>query len=599
MCGIAGIVAYSAEAPRVDPDELIAIRDYMRHRGPDGEGVWLSPDGRVGLAHRRLSIIDLSDAGMQPMWNAERTLCITFNGEIYNYKSLQHELEQKGFRFASSSDTEVLLHLYTDRGADMVHELRGMYAFAIWDAVNRKLFAARDPFGIKPFYYADDRRTLTFASQVKALLTSSRIDRSPDAAGRAGFFIWGSVPDPFTFYRQIRALPAGHTLSVAENETPQVSAFCSIPAILRDAEETAHQGSPTMQTNAEALHDALRDSIEHHLVADVPVGVFLSAGLDSTTIAALVSETHGEVRTVTLQFEEYRGTPNDEAPLAEMVARQYGTTHQTITIGRSDFEAESDRVLDSMDQPSIDGVNTYFVSLATKRAGLKVALSGLGGDELFGGYPSFREIPRTVAALAPFAAVAGVGRMLRIAAAPLVQQLTSPKYAGLIEFGGSYAGAYLLRRSLFMPWELPRLMDPDMAREGWHQLQSIERLTDLEEPIRSPRLKVSALELCRYMRQQLLRDSDWAGMAHSLEIRVPFVDVHLLRRLAPMLAATHPPGKRDFAMSPQTPLPAAILDRAKTGFSVPVREWLAATQAQEQPERGLRGWARYLYSRAE
>lgn len=597
MCGIAGSFAYAANADPIDRDELLAIRDRMTARGPDGCGLWISDDQRVGFAHRRLSIIDLSESGAQPMWNRERTLCITFNGEIYNYRQLKQQMERSGCEFRSQSDTEVLLHLYAERGAEMVQQLRGMYAFAIWDVSNRTLFAARDPFGIKPLYYADDGRTFTFASQVKALLASSRIKRSPDPAGRAGFLIWGSVPDPFTFYRQIRALPAGHTLTLRQESSARIEVFCSIPEILRAAQSS--QSASNAGDGAEHLHEALRDTVEHHLVADVPVGVFLSAGLDSSTIAALVSETHSQVRTVTLQFEEYRGKDVDEAPLAELVARQFRTTHQTISIGRHDFETESARLLRAMDQPSVDGVNTYFVSLAARRAGLKVALSGLGADELFGGYDSFREIPKTVRTLQAFPGVERIGKMLRVVAAPVIEKFTSPKYASLLEFGRSYPGAYLLRRALFMPWELPKVMGYDMAREGCEQLQTLQHLADDVDGLHSPRAKVSALELCCYMRQQLLRDSDWAGMAHSLEIRVPFVDVEFLRRLAPLLTSANPPGKQELARSPRLPLPAAVLARPKTGFSVPVREWMTAAQAHDQPERGLRGWARYLYSQAD
>jgi asparagine synthase (glutamine-hydrolysing) len=598
MCGIAAIFAHKPDAPPVDRDELLRIRERMTHRGPDGEGIWISDDQRVGLAHRRLSIIDLSEAGAQPMWNAERTLCIIYNGEIYNYAALREQLIARGYRFNSHCDTEVLLQLYADKGAAMLNDVRGMYAFAIWDARERSLFCARDPFGIKPLYYSDERHTIRIASSMKALLAGARISRARDPAAQVGFYLWGSVPDPFTFYKNIRALPAGHSMTVRADAAPELREFCSISGILRDAE--AEWGGRELQDKErhELLHSALRESAEYHLVADVPVGVFLSSGLDSSTLAALISESHNDVRTVTLGFEEFRGSEADETPLAEVVARQYGTTHQTIAIARRDFEAEADRLFEAMDRPSIDGVNTYFVSLAAKRAGLKVALSGLGGDELFGGYPSFRDIPRIVQWAGRLPPLPAFGRDFRVITAPILKRFTSPKYAGVFEYGSSYAGAYLLRRSLYMPWELPAMLGREVVREGWERLHTIENLSMTCDSLGSARLKVSALELSWYMRHQLLRDSDWAGMAHSLEIRVPFVDVQLLKQIAPLLASRHPPTKHDMASSPAQRLPLQVLARPKTGFSVPVRDWLLQSiDPLAHTERGLRGWARYVFER--
>src|SRR5437763_5261296 len=295
MCGIAAIFNYGTNADYVSREELLAMRDHMASRGPDGVGEWISADQRVGLGHRRLSIIDLSPTGAQPMFNEDKSLAIIFNGEIYNYRELRADLEKRGQRFFSQSDTEVILKLFAERGADVVHALRGMYAFIIWDARKKELFFARDPFGIKPLYYADDGKTVRVASQVKALLAGGNIDTSVDPAGHVGFFLWGAVPDPFTLYRGISALPAGHTLTISENGDRQLRAFCSIPEILQDAEsEFRAPGSslPAPCSDRELLHSALHDSAEHHLVADVPVGVFLSAGLDSSTITALVSESH-------------------------------------------------------------------------------------------------------------------------------------------------------------------------------------------------------------------------------------------------------------------------------------------------------------------
>lgn len=596
MCGIAASFAYSADAPPIDRDELLRVRDQMASRGPDGAGEWFSPDGRIGLAHRRLSIIDLSPSGAQPMWNAERTLAIVFNGEIYNYEALRGGLAASGYVFQSHCDTEVLLALYQTKGQAMLDELRGMYAFVIWDARRRALFAARDPLGIKPLFYSDDGRTIRFASQVKALLCNKYVDSSPEPAGHVGFFLWGSVPWPYTLYRGIRNLIAGHTVEVAEHGAVKVTRYCTIPDLL---EQGARAGDCRSALAPDALQHAIADSVEHHLVADVPVGVFLSSGLDSTTLAAFARERHSDLKTVTLGFDEYRGTENDEVPLAEETARLLGADHRTIWVSRADFEAESARLFEAMDQPSIDGVNTYFVSLAAKRAGLKVALSGLGGDELFGGYEGFAQIPRAVRLLRPFRHFPWFARAVRHAVLPFVSPNASTKYAGVLEYAPTLAGAYLLRRALFMPWELGSVLPPELVREGWETLNALGML---EETLRnvpaSDRLQVSSLEMSFYMRNQLLRDADWAGMAHSVEIRVPFVDQQLLLTLAPSLASAHPPTKRDMAQAAPARLPDAVLQRPKTGFVVPVRDWLLQSfDPTLGRERGLRGWAREVYSR--
>jgi asparagine synthase (glutamine-hydrolysing) len=594
MCGIAGIFAYG-EAPPVDEAELLRIREHMARRGPDGAGLWLSQDRRAGFGHRRLSIIDLAETGAQPMRSADGRFVINYNGEIYNYKALRRELEAAGAAFRSTSDTEVLLHLFAREGAGMLGKLRGMYAFSIWDAAERRLFLARDPFGIKPLYYADDGRTLRYASQVRALAAGKALDLAPDPAGRAGFLLWGFVPEPFTLYRRIQALPAGCWMTVDANGAGLPKKFFDLAAEYRQAEERA--AGMDAKAAMERLGGVLADSVAHHMVADVPVSVFLSSGIDSSAIAALAARGAGsDLRCVTLGFEEYRGGPNDETPLAAETARRLGARHDIDWIGKQAFYDEIPDVMEAMDQPSIDGINTWFVARAAARQKLKVALSGLGGDELFLGYPSFQDVPRMVRAFGFTNRLPGwAGRSFRAIAAPVLRQFTSPKYAGLPEYGGSHEGAYLLRRGLYMPWELPGLLGREMAREGCERLQTVPSLRATREGVRAEPSIVSCLELAWYMRGQLLRDADWAGMAHSLEIRVPFVDTEVLRAAAPFAAAGAIRSKRDFAALPALGLPPAVIDKPKTGFLVPVREWLNDYAPARNPERRLRGWANKVF----
>jgi asparagine synthase (glutamine-hydrolysing) len=593
MCGIAGIFAHRPSAAPVDAAELLRVREAMARRGPDGEGLWIGPAARVGLAHRRLAVIDLSEAAAQPMASADGRLRITFNGEIYNYRELRERLEARGRVMRTQSDTEVLLHLYDEMGADMLGELRGMFAFAIWDETRQGLFLARDPFGIKPLYYADDGSTLRFASQVKALVRAGAIDCHPDPAGIVGFHVWGFVPEPLTLHREIRSLPAGSHLWADRSGCRPPVRYFDVRGEFAAAEERADDLRPAPD-DAERVLGALEESVRQHMVADVPVAAFLSAGLDSSTMVALASRIGGhDLRTLTLGFEEYAGTQNDETATAALVAARFSTAHQTCWVTREDFERGLDDILQAMDQPSTDGVNTYLVSKAAAETGIKVALSGLGGDELFAGYPSFRDVPR----IRRFAAASGLppraGAWLRRRASPLLARITSPKYAGLLEYGGTHGGAYLLRRGLFMPWELEDVMEPDVARRGWEELATVSALDASVAGLARDRSIVSALEVQWYMRNQLLRDSDWAGMAHSLEIRVPYVDTALLRAVLPRLVGGDRMRKRDIAV--RVPgLPHEVVTRNKTGFLVPVQQWCTSVSEAGDHARGLRGWARIV-----
>jgi len=598
MCGIAAIYAYDSAALSVDRDELLAIRDAMVKRGPDGHGLWLSPDGRVGLGHRRLSIIDVTDSGNQPMMSADGSIVIVFNGEIYNYRELRKQLIHRGHRFRTQSDTEVLINLYLDYGEQMLDRVRGMFAFALWDDRRKGLLLARDPLGIKPLYFADDGRTVRVASQVKALLAGGRVDTAPESAGHVGFFLWGHIPEPFTLYRGIRGLPAGGCLWFDSSGVKKIRTPHSLKLQLLEAERFPSTTSPEVQCHE--LREIFLDTVRHHLVADVPVGLFLSAGLDSTTLLSLAGEVNSTVlHTVTLGFQEFQNTANDETVLAEQVARQFGANHSTCWVDKADFSAGYYRFLQSMDQPTIDGVNTYFVSKAAADCGMKVALSVVGADELLAGYPSFSQIPRLVNLLSVLGISQWSGSLFRRFSAPFLKCICSPKYAGLFEFGNSYGGAYLLRRGLYMPWELPEVLDPDMVREGWQDLHTLEILQETVGDITKPQFRVAAMEFKFYLLNQLLRDSDWASMAHSLEIRTPLVDIQFISGILPLIASVDSvcAGNKQFmADLPRNRLPKAIISREKSGFSIPVSDWLMESNGATQCERGLRPWAKIVYS---
>ena len=599
MCGINGVFAYHYAANPIDPAELVRVRDHMAARGPDAEGCWISEERRIGLGHRRLAIIDLSDAGAQPMTSADGRFIVTFNGEIYNYRELRHSLQDKGRVFRSHSDTEVLLHLYALKGAAMVHDLRGMFAFAIWDSSERKLFLARDPYGIKPLYYSDDGWTFRFASQVKALCAGGALSNDPDPAGEIGFYLFGHVPEPFTTHRAISALPAGSTLVVDRIGARAPIRYHSIAQVFCEAE--AHDAGGADGSADAEFRAAVLDSVRHHLIADVPVGVFLSSGMDSASLVGLMRDAgQEEIQAITLSFEEFKGTPDDEAPLAAEIARMYGARHAVRHVSEEEFERDLPAILEAMDLPTIDGVNTWFVSKAAREHGLKVAISGLGGDELLGGYPSFRDIPRWVRLMRIPSRVPLVGRLTRGAGQSISRGLgANPKAAGMLEYGGNYAGAYLLKRALFMPWELNDVLPRETLEIGLRRLSAL-KLIDRELTPRpsTPAALVSTLESTLYMRSRLLRDADWASMAHSLEVRTPLVDLVLLRRAAEIAVESgRTPTKAMLANAPSRPLSAAVMSRPKTGFMTPIATWKHRRTLEKRTRMltdhmGSRPWAR-------
>ena len=572
MCGIAGFLFLSESTEASPLDSVRRMTARMHTRGPDAEAVWAGEG--VVLGHRRLAILDLDARANQPMVSSDGRYTITFNGEIYNFRELRRALEVGGIALRTTSDTEVLLELFAREGERMLPRLRGMFAFGIWDAHTRELFIARDPYGIKPLYYTRTKDGLLFASQVKALLASDLVSTKREPAGLVGFYLWGSVPEPWTLYRDIFALPAGHWLKVRADVPDTLQCWYDIRTHWQDKQCEM----PPDELN-EWVRQAVVDSVRAHLVSDVPVSVLLSGGIDSSVLAALASEMGARIEGITIGFEEFIGHHQDEVPVAAEIAAHYGLTHHVRRVSHAEFDEDIPRILQAMDQPSIDGVNTWFASKAVAERGYKVVLSGLGGDELLCGYPSFQQVPKAAALGRAFAAIPGARALLRAPCAYFATKRSQPKLGGVPIFMGCLEGIYFLRRCLFLPEELPALIGVDMTRAG------LDRLGGFPPGMTKARAigdvsAVGLLESTLYLRNQLLRDSDWASMAHSLELRTPLVDVRLLAKLAPYVPAfTGGVGKAMLAQSPYQPLPESIINRPKTGFELPMDKWL--TQATD------------------
>lgn len=591
MCGICGFANASSSA--LAASFVHSMAAAMLHRGPDEDG-FLSNDARspgTALGMRRLSIIDLP-GGHQPVWNESRDLCVVFNGELYNYKELRRRLSLSGHKFSTNSDTEILVHGWEEWGEDLLQELRGMFAFALLDLRNHFatvpiLFLARDPLGIKPLYYAQTSEGFCFASELRAILETGIVPRRLSPDGLTSYLLFGSVSEPVTLIDTVFSIPPGHRIRLYlpdRRRTPRARPWW-------DPQRSPAAMDPRRPRNFDSaslkLSSLLEDSVRAHLIADVPVGLFLSSGLDSGAIAALAARAQGGIQSFTLSFP---GTDYDEAPLARLIARHTGTTHSEIPLRGSDMLARLDEAVSALDQPSMDGVNTYFVSWAARQVGLKVALSGLGGDELFAGYPTFTDTPK-------LARLKSAARFLpspfRRVSSPLLKTLfahgatpdAAKKISDAWQMPGVFPHPYFFTRLLFPPTDLHRLIDPlfrssrigpDGASLDPTWLAWLERTSDQSRAL-EPIAAISWLEMRTYMCSTLLRDTDSVSMSRSLEVRVPFLDTPLVEFMSalPDSARVRPNQKKALLLKTlEGLLPVEILRQKKRTFTLPWEGWL-------------------------
>jgi asparagine synthase (glutamine-hydrolysing) len=563
MCGIGGIVSRrdSCAAAKL-------MSDALHHRGPDDVGLaeLLAPSGDMrGLfVHRRLSIIDLSAAGHQPMFTPDDRLCITYNGEIYNYIELRAELEREGVQFRSTSDTEVLLLGWQRHGARFLERLRGMFAFAIWDGQEERGYLVRDAFGIKPLYVAEQNGDLIFGSEVRAILATGRVRPALSSAAVASYLFTGSVAEPLTIIEGIVAVPPGCVVTVAMRNggfttgEPErfITAFPPVDDMHRDPHSHVHR-----------VRNAIRESVRYHLVSDVPVALFLSGGIDSSAVAGLASEVaESRLESFTVTFSE---ADFSEAQPARETAKRFNTRHHEILLSGQDLLNALPDVFAAMDQPSLDGLNTFVVSRAVRSFGIKVVLSGLGGDELFGGYPSFQR----ARLISPLWKLPAMMRQVGAVGASPIGDLRAQRMRAVLDEDNPAFAAYRASRTLFGERQLESLTGSRYPG-GTGMLRTPD---DVDISKLSLMQQVSLHELTGYMRNTLLRDSDVFSMAHGLELRVPLVDLQVAR--AAGAAADALRAKRG---SPKSILVEAVRDllspetiaRPKYGFTLPFETWM-------------------------
>ena len=570
MCGIVGIIGNAI--PDIE-GRIAKMSNAIAHRGPDAAGVevWSARTANeAAFAHRRLSIIDLSDAGQQPMTTPGGRYSIVYNGEIYNYLSLKKRLAEQGVEFRTNTDTEVLLRLYEKLGPECLRLLRGMFAFAIRDDETGQVFAARDRLGIKPFYYYRENRLFAFSSEVRALLASGLVPRSLDPVSLSSYLSFGAVQEPRTIIENVRTLPPAHyVITTATGEVKEMARYWSLPA-------TSAIGDPALalaETRAR-----LEESIKLHLLADVPLGAFLSSGIDSSSIVALMSKhAYGRVNTFTVCFEEQQFNERD---LARRVAQKWGTSHTEIALSEGEMLASLPRAVADIDQPTIDAINTWVISRSAKQAGVTVALSGLGGDEMFGGYPSFQRAIRMRRFAAPMGWLNPVTRRQVAALTTKVMgdSLQTQKVASAISAGGDLLSSYAIMRGLFARDSRRDLMngsaviDDDQYDIPEETLALITNGKGSEDAFN----QICRYELSLYMANMLLRDTDVMSMANALEVRVPLLDHELVECVYSL------PGSMKTGRQPKQllvdalgdDLPTEITNRKKMGFALPFERWV-------------------------
>jgi asparagine synthase (glutamine-hydrolysing) len=601
MCGICGVIGIESK----ESSEAIVRRMMAAiiHRGPDEEGILIAPP--VAAGSRRLSIIDLP-GGSQPIWNEAGTLAVIYNGEIYNFRELRKELEAGGHQFRTRSDTEVIVHAYETWGENCVLHLKGMFALAAIEMPQgrggrvARVFLARDRLGIKPLYYAAMDGVLLFASEVRALLASGCVPARLSAEAVPSYLLFGSVSEPTTLVEGVASLPPGHSMTVAVDTPAHIPEPKPYWEIERAMAPAAQESRNAIQVPASRVRSLIDDAVQSHLVADVPVGVFLSSGLDSTAIAALASRAQGGVHTFTVAFPD---TKFSEAEMARRTANRFHTKHSELSLSDQEMVSRLDEAIAAFDQPSMDGINTYFVSWAARQAGLKVALSGLGSDEIFGGYTSFRATSR----------VTRLAKMARYFPRPF-REFTATSLASSRSFLSSpdasrkalaawldpalLPHAFYFTRALFTPQTVASLLREDAASwkplPWWRWFSNAARETHSMDDFTA----VSWLELRSYLANTLLRDTDAMSMHHSLEVRVPFLDSPLVEYVLAL-----PESEKTSRARPKSLLinalgdllPDEIVAQRKRTFTFPWENWLRGALG-ERVSAGLADWSPALES---
>jgi len=564
MCGICG---YIGESLNIDRESMLSA---LRHRGPDDEGTYeeqLSNGESLWFGHRRLSILDLSSAGHQPMKSIDGKLSICYNGEVYNYEEIKAELKAHGYRFRSRSDTEVILSAWDLWGESSLEHLRGMFAFAIWDKNKKVLWLARDRLGEKPLYYTWQNNRLLFSSEIRSLLGSGVIERRIDSDGLDSYLTFGSLTQPYTLVKNVKSLEPGHFLKF-QNKSLNIREYWSLRRI-------AECTNNAIEEITEKVREVLNDSIRLCMVSDVPVGILLSGGVDSTAILSqLHRQGYTNLNTFSVLFDGV-GEEYSEEPWSNKAAHRFQSNHTKVRININNAYDLVDKALESMDQPSYDGFNHFMVLNAVANSGLKVAITGQGADELFWGYGR-HGLYKALSKFAKLSLSQDLLQNILSALQPILpERVQIHKILSIFETGDPYVLAYMTRHLIFNNQEICRLR----AKRRPSQLRFVKR-----EGGTHPLDILYRLELAHYLRNTLLRDGDQMSMANSLELRAPFVDYRLVELVASIpFRYKSVPGKQKPLLvdAVNDDLVREIAKRPKVNFAIPLEKWFRGSHENE------------------
>jgi len=574
MCRIAGIIDKNLN-PTILQSEVKTMCDVMAHGGPDGEGFYIDIENGISFGHRRLSLIDLSPTGHQPMFYHENKLVITFNGEIYNFKELKAELLANGYQFQTNSDTEIILACYHAYGIAGFSKLNGMFAFALHDKDKQLTYLVRDEAGIKPLYYVADPDKLIFSSEIRAL-KSTAYDFIENTDWKIYFLAFGHIPEPYTTLKEVKMLPKAHYLQW--NHARNLFEIKNFTAEINQIKITGKQDA------VNHIQKTLRSATKRHLIADAPIGLFLSGGIDSSILCLLSQEClsqkseHTQLNTLSINFEEEKFS---EKPFQDLISSKIKGKHAEYKIDKETFNINFPKALHSMDQPSTDGVNSWFINFFAKKNNLKAVLSGIGADELFGGYPSFKRmnLVKKLSKLPGFVLRGGIKFNQ-----PFLKRSYYLSYKNTV-------GKYLFLRGIFTPDEIAALLDCSITKVD--EVLMTAHIGNIPNDLNSEE-QASWLEYNLYMQNQLLRDTDNMSMQHGVEVRVPFLDhefLHAVQDIAPGIKFEKSPPKSLLIKAFINILPKEIWNRRKMGFTFPFQQWL------KENESFLNGLEQNAYSK--
>ena len=551
MCRIAGMI------DRALPTETIknlvtGMSQILKGGGPDGEGIYCDDINHLVLGHRRLSLIDLSDTSHQPMPYANERYWISYNGELYNYLELKKELIRAGCRFTSTGDTEVILAAFATWGTDAFSKFNGMFAFALWDSYKTDLYLVRDASGIKPLFYSISKQGLVFASEVKAFKNIPGLQKA-NPHWEVYLMAYGHLPEPITTLHNVKPLQKGNWL-----------VYNTASGIVHQDEFLSYTYSEKIKNRKEAIElvrSSFHNAVERHLLSDAPIGVFLSGGIDSSIIALLANEHEADLKTVSLCFEQEQFS---EKKYQDTIQSHLNCNHHQHLLKEDEFHEYFPSIISSMDLPSCDGLNTWFISKYAKESGLKAVLSGIGGDELFGGYPSFKRIDAALLLQKLPSAVLRNGKFI------LPQKYKRVSYLSI----DGPIGIYLFMRGQYVPNEIAAHLG-SYEKDIWNILSDHPPLPNID--MLSSKNKASWVETNMYLQNQLLRDADVMSMSHGVEIRVPFLDAEFIKTALQIHSNVKYSGKLPKQLlidSFKDILPESVWNRPKMGFTFPFREWL-------------------------